>query len=158
MGWRIATPVPGIKVLQVYSTNTLGDGELTVESIGTVAWKNPGGTKGTAVELANGEQKVVTSDSDVGTIIVKRTSDTDLDTTKSTSIFCDGRECTLEKLTEVEDQISQVRQAQRTGIGDEYLQRGTLKDLMEEQRRLENKYARETGERQLFIRAQIAGT
>jgi hypothetical protein len=158
LGWNIDVAIPGIKVLQVYSDNTLGTGTLTVKTTDSIAWTNPDGSEGSAVSISNGQTVVAQGNSSTGTIVVKRTSSSDLDTTKSSKIFCDGRKCTLEKLTEIETQIENAQQAQRTGIGDEYLQRGGVEKLVEEQRRLENKYARETGERQLFTRSQIAGT
>ena len=158
MGWRVATPIPGIDVLQVYSDNTLGSGTLTVETTGSVAWTPNGGVKGTAVDIAFGNTEVVLGDGGTGTVIVERNTSGDLDTTKSTRIFCDERKCTLEKLKAIEEQIEIVNQAQRTGIGDEYLQRGKLDSLVAEQRRLERKYAAEIKQKQTFVSTEMAGT
>ena len=70
----------GIRIVHVAGENETGDGALQAASADTLTWQAPqDSTPGTAVEIANGETKVLASDTADAYLIVERVSADDLE-------------------------------------------------------------------------------
>ena len=59
LGVQVTNPISNVTVDFVAGANATGNGSLSAESIDDLAWTPPGGTKGTAVTIANGETKIL---------------------------------------------------------------------------------------------------
>ncbi len=85
----VASPIANVTVDYVAGANGLGDGSLNAPTTGTLTWTPPGGTVGPAVEIANGETKVLEgggADGPQQYIRVTRTSTADLTGTATVTL------------------------------------------------------------------------
>jgi len=76
MGWLVSSPIPGVRI--DYVTGACGEGEATLEASAaddTLTFTAPGDTEGTAVEIAEGESKVIPSGTASKAIRVYREAD-----------------------------------------------------------------------------------
>ena len=78
LGISINNPIPGVQVDLVAAENGAGSGALVAVSVDSLAWTPPGSTQGAAVEIANGETKVITGAAASDYVRVTRTSADDL--------------------------------------------------------------------------------
>jgi len=141
LSFSVRNAISNLTVHSVCENHAAGAGSLIAATVDTVTWTAPGDSVGAAVEIANGELKLVYSDDTSLWIVVERTSTTDLSGTATVQIVTASTTATL--LAETTDAISRVLQAQSTGLAGDEIRRANLATLMKLKARLEKKLARE---------------
>ena len=117
LAFTIRNAIAGLTVHLVCPDQTAGAGTLTAATADTITWQAPGDDDpGAAVEIANGEQKIVASDTATLWIVVERTAADDLEG-EATLIITTGT-TTAERLAQVDEAITRCLKAQSTGAGD----------------------------------------
>jgi len=148
--------ISGITLIAACDENPTGLGSLIAATANTLTWTAPDDTVGTAVEIANGEQKIIHSHTTTYYIIVSRTSATDLSGTET--IVIEGGQDTQERLDEVDAAISLALKAQSAGQGDgSHISIANLADLRIYRNELAKKLAYENGTAARIYSADLRG-
>lgn len=79
MGFSIANAISNISIDDVSAGNSVGEASLTASGVDTIQYTAPGGSIGAAVEILNGETKIIEDANDPSAFVrVTRTSADDL--------------------------------------------------------------------------------
>ena len=141
LSFIIRNAISGLSLKHVCDGHAAGSGSLIAATADTVTWTAPGDAVGTAVTIANGEQKIIKSDDTTYWIVVERTSTSDLSGTATVAITT--AKTTAELIAETDAALSRALEAQTAGMGDDRISIANLTELRKFKARLEKRLARE---------------